>query len=55
MFMKAGLVQTIYVTVEPMLFGEGMGIFNTELEVKLQLASFKKLSGNVLLLEYTCL
>ena len=29
MFMKAGLVQTIYVTVEPLLFGEGMGIFYT--------------------------
>lgn len=52
MFMKAGLVDTLYLTMEPLLFGEGMGLFNAELTADLKLASFKKLSDNVLLLEY---
>ncbi|MEK7615585.1 MAG: dihydrofolate reductase family protein [Patescibacteria group bacterium] len=52
MFIKAKLVDTLYVTIEPLLFGEGMGIFNEEINVPLQLRSFKNLSENVLLLEY---
>ena len=54
MFMKAKLIDTLYITVEPLLFGEGLSIFNEPLDVKLQLKSFKNLSYNVLLLEYGC-
>ena len=54
MFMKAKLVDTLYVTIEPVLFGEGMGIFNESLDVSLKLREVKKLSDNVLLLEYGC-
>ncbi len=52
MFMKAKLVDTLYITLEPILFGHGMGIFNDGINAELALASFKKLSDNVLLLEY---
>ncbi len=52
MFMEAGLVDTIYITVEPHLFGNGMTIFNKPLNIKLKLASFEKLSDDVLFLEY---
>ncbi len=52
MFMKAKLVDTLYITVEPLLFGEGLSIFNEPLDVTLQLVSSKNLSDNVLLLEY---
>jgi dihydrofolate reductase len=37
MFMKSGLVETIYLTTEPKLFGKGMGIFNEDLDVNLEL------------------
>jgi len=37
MFMKSGLVETVYLTTEPVFFGKGMGIFNDDLDVKLKL------------------
>jgi dihydrofolate reductase len=52
MFMEAGLVDTIYITVEPHLFGAGMTIFNKPLNIKLELSSSEKLSDDVLFLEY---
>ena len=52
MFMEAGLVDTIYITVEPRLFGSGMTVFNKPLDVKLNLVSVEKLSDDVLFLEY---
>src|SRR3989344_7183807 len=52
MFMKAGLVDTLYLTIEPLLFGTGVSIFNEQLEVNLKLISVTNLSNNVLLLEY---
>ncbi len=55
MFMKAKLIDTVYITVEPLLFGEGLSIFNEPLDVQLELVSSKNLSDNVLLLEYKVL
>lgn len=51
-FMKAKLVDTMYITLEPILFGQGMGIFNDSIDAELELRDMKKLSDNVLLLEY---
>lgn len=52
MFMKAGVVDTLYLTVEPLLFGTGVSIFNKPLDVKLQLKESKRLNKNTLLLKY---
>lgn len=55
MFMKAKLIDTLYITVEPLLFGEGLSIFNEPLDVTLKLETFKPLNDKgTLLLEYAC-
>lgn len=52
MFMQAGVVDTLYLTIEPVLFGQGMTLFNKELEKKLTLVKSEKLGDHSLLLEY---
>ena len=52
MFMEAGVVDNLYLTVEPVIFGSGMHLFNKELDIKLQLVSIKKLGENTILVEY---
>lgn len=52
MFMEAGVVDTLYLTIEPILFGKGMTLFNKELDRKLIFRSMQKLGENTLLLEY---
>ena len=52
MFMQAGLVDTIYMTVEPKLFGSGMSVFNKPLDINLNLISTERLTDDVLFLEY---
>ena len=53
MFMQAGVVDTLYLTVEPVLFGQGMNLFNKEIDKKLSLTKAEKLEDNTLLLEYS--
>ncbi len=56
MFIKSGLVQKVYITIEPILFGEGMSIFNQSLYIKIKLNSVKTVNEeNVVLLEYDVL
>ncbi len=52
MFMQAGVVDTLYLTIEPVLFGQGMSLFNKEVDKNLTLISTTKLEDNTLLLEY---
>ena len=52
MFMEAGVVDKLYLSVEPVLFGQGMTLFNKELDVKLVLVQERKLGEQTLLLEY---
>ena len=52
LFLKAGVVKTIYLTIEPKLFGEGLSLFNQELDINLKLLSTQQLNPDVLLLEY---
>ena len=52
MFMEAGLVDTLYLTVEPVVFGYGMSLFTKKLDNRLQLQSFEKIGDNSILLEY---
>jgi len=52
MFLKAGLVDTLYITIEPLLFGSGISIVNEPLEANLKLVSLRELGGGTILLEY---
>ena len=53
MFMQSGLVDTLYLTIEPIIFGSGINLFNAEIEYNLQLESEKKLNDDTILLEYS--
>ena len=52
MFMEAGLVDKLYITIEPVVFGAGMTLFNKKFEKALKLESMKKLGEATILLEY---
>lgn len=52
MFAKAGLVEKIYLTIEPVMFGAGISLFNEDLLMQLELVSHVKTEGGTLLLEY---
>ncbi|MEK7501883.1 MAG: dihydrofolate reductase family protein [Patescibacteria group bacterium] len=52
MFMKSGLVDTLYLTIEPILFGDGIKLFKEELDYRLRLVSCVQTEGGALLLEY---
>lgn len=53
MFMQANLVDKLYLTIEPILFGSGLSLFNKELDSKLELVSTRKLGEQTVLLEYS--
>jgi dihydrofolate reductase len=55
MFLKAGIVDTLYITVEPLVFGTGISIFNEPIDVHLELISHEKTEVGTLLLEYKVL
>lgn len=54
-FMQAGLVDELYITVEPLVFGTGISLFSDKLETKLQLTEVKHLNQNTLQLFYKVL
>ena len=55
-FMKEGLVDEIYLDVEPLLFGKGIKLFaDADFEYKLELLECKKLNANTLQLHYEIL
>tara|TARA_B100001971_G_C18031778_1_gene452938 strand:- start:197 stop:685 length:489 start_codon:yes stop_codon:yes gene_type:complete len=49
LFMQANLVDTLYLTIEPQLFGSGVPLFTDELDTQLQLISTKQVNDTVLL------
>ena len=55
MFMDAGLVDKLYLTIEPVLFGSGMTLFKKKFEKRLELISMQKLGAQSILLEYNVL
>ena len=52
MFMKAGVIDTLYLTIEPVIFGQGIKLFNEELLCQLTLRNMEKGENGTLLLEY---
>jgi dihydrofolate reductase len=53
MFMKSGLVERLYLTVEPVIFGDGVRLFKDPLDFKLKLEKSEKTEGGTMLLDYS--
>ncbi len=52
-FMKEGLVDEIYLDVEPLMFGKGIPLFTSEdFDCNLELLGIKKLNANTVQLHY---
>jgi dihydrofolate reductase len=54
-FLKKNLISEIYLTVEPKIFGEGLGIFGGDFNADLKLNSCEKISESAVLLKYEVL
>jgi dihydrofolate reductase len=52
LFMDCGLVDELYLTVEPVLFGQGITLFNAPLQARLKLLETKQLNSDTLLQHY---
>ncbi len=52
LFLRSGVVNTLYLTVEPIVFGEGVKLLKSGLTRKMKLKSSKNLSQDSVLLEY---
>ena len=52
MFMKAKVVNKLYLTIEPILFGKGVRLFKDDMLFNLKLISAQESFGGSLLLEY---
>lgn len=54
MFLQAGVVDKIYLSIEPVMFGKGIRLVNERLNVKLHLDDVKKLGDKgTVILEYS--
>lgn len=52
MFMKAGLITRMLLTVEPHVFGKGVGLFSEQIDRPLRLVSVTPLSDQSTVMEY---
>lgn len=55
MFLKEKLIDEIHVTVEPKIFGDGLGLFKGEFNVNLELLETKKINDDSIVLKYKVL
>ncbi len=52
MFMKSGLVNKLYLTIEPIVFGNGIRLFKEAMDLKLKLVNSMPTETGALLLDY---
>jgi dihydrofolate reductase len=53
LFLKAGLIDEIWLTIEPKVFGEGLPLFNgADVDLNLELIESQKLDDNVMHVRY---
>lgn len=52
MFMKARVINTLYITIEPIVFGVGIRLFNEEMFYRLKLIESEEAENGALFLEY---
>ena len=55
MFLEKKLVDEIYVTVEPKIFGDGLGLFKGDFDVNLKLKEIEKINDDSVVLKYEVL
>nr|AIA13828.1 Dihydrofolate reductase [uncultured bacterium]AIA13945.1 Dihydrofolate reductase [uncultured bacterium] len=55
LFIQSGFVTDIYLTVEPVLFGQGLTLFTNPTEYKLELVAHEKLNDNTVATHYRVL
>jgi dihydrofolate reductase len=51
-FMKAGVVDELYLTITPVLFGQGVRLFTDEMAISLELIDHTALDEDTILLHY---
>lgn len=52
MFLTAGVVDSVYLTIEPILFGAGVSLASSELSQRMKLTEVKKLNDDTILVKY---
>lgn len=52
MFLSSKVVTDIYLTIEPLVFGQGVSLFKGDHDVKLNLVESRQLNENTLLVHY---
>ena len=52
LFIDSGLVDEVYLTIEPILFGQGIPVFSGEVQANLELLEVRNLNENTILLHY---
>ncbi len=55
LFARRNLIDEVIVTVSPLIFGRGLGVFASDVEMKLKLEKFEALDENVISLYYQVL
>ncbi len=55
MFLEGKLVDEIIITVEPKIFGDGLGLFKGDFDVDLKLKSVEKINDDAVVLRYEVL
>ena len=55
LFLEKNLIDEIILTIEPLIFGKGLGVFSKDLDAKLELIEFKKLNTSSIMLHYKVL
>jgi len=55
LFAKENLIDELVVTVSPLVFGKGLGLFTENIEMSLSLLDMKKISEEVICLKYKVL
>lgn len=54
-FLKKKLIDEVWLTIEPKIFGEGLGIFGGDFDVNLKLLSIEKINENSVVTKYKVL
>ena len=55
MFMKAGVVNKLYLTIEPVIFGNGLRLFKEDMDFKLKLERTETTPDGTIFLDYSVL
>ncbi|HLM83763.1 MAG TPA: dihydrofolate reductase family protein, partial [Candidatus Bathyarchaeia archaeon] len=51
-FLKKKLIDEIWLTIEPKIFGHGLGVFGGDFDADLKLISFEKINSDSVVVRY---